>query len=73
MQPASDVAAARVLAVLAPSTLRLRMEVEKLVKQWDADRASYPSSADWRAPIADATVKLCTRELQAALERIAQA
>jgi hypothetical protein len=69
MYQASDTAAIHVLSVIEPSRLRLRLEVEKLLEQWDADRRGYPSSSDWRAPIADAAVKLCGQELRAALER----
>jgi len=69
MYQASETAAIHVLTVVEPSRLRLRMEVEQLLEQWDRDRASYPASSDWRAPVADAAVKLCSQELRAALQR----
>lgn len=69
MYQASDVAAAHVLSVLTPSTLRMQTEVERLLEQWEADRRGYPTSTDWQARIADITVSACIRELQAAVER----
>jgi hypothetical protein len=59
MYRAGDDAAARVLAVLSPSTLRLRHEV---------DSSAYPTD-DWRATVADATLKLCINELRNAIDR----
>jgi len=69
MYQASDIAAIHVVAVIEPSRLRLRAEVEKLLEQWEQDRKGYPSSSDWRAEVADITVKHCIAELRAALER----
>ena len=69
MYQASDTAAIHVLTVIEPSRLRLRMEVEQLLEKWDQDRAGYPTCSDWRAPIADATLKLCSQELRATLQR----
>jgi hypothetical protein len=69
MYKASDDAAAHVLAVLAPSTLRLQAEVTKLLEQWEIDRRGYPTGSDWQAVIADITVKNCIAELQAAVRR----
>ncbi len=68
MYRAGDDAAARVLAVLSPSTLRLRHEVDRLVERWEADRSAYPTD-DWRATVADATLKLCINELRNAIDR----
>jgi hypothetical protein len=69
MYKASDDAAARVLSVLTPSTLRLQYEVTKLLEQWEVDRRGYPTGTDWQATIADITVKHCIAELQAAVRR----
>jgi len=69
MYQASDNAAARVLAVLAPSTLRLQVEVEALIARWEQDRRTYPTDEDWRAAIADTTVKHCINELRNAVDR----
>jgi chemotaxis regulatin CheY-phosphate phosphatase CheZ len=69
MYQASDDAAARVLSVVEPSVLRLQVEVDKLLERWESDRREYPTDEDWRAPVADAAVKLCIRELQNAVER----
>jgi hypothetical protein len=68
MYQAGDDAAARVLAVLSPSVLRLRSEVDQLVERWEADRNGYPTD-DWRATVADTTLKLCINELRNAIDR----
>jgi hypothetical protein len=68
MYRAGDDAAARVLAVLSPSMLRLHYEVDRLVERWEADRSAYPTD-DWRATVADATLKLCINELRNAIDR----
>jgi len=69
MYQASDVAAARVLSVLLPSALRLETEVSNLLVQWEKDRATYPTGADWQAKIADTVLSLCITELRHAIER----
>jgi hypothetical protein len=48
---------------------RLQAEIDKLLEQWENDRRGFPSDMDWRAEIAESTLKLCIRELQAAVER----
>ena len=47
MYQGSDDAAARVLAVLLPSVARLRVEVEKLLAQWEADDGRHGPGQRW--------------------------
>jgi hypothetical protein len=70
MYRAGDDAAARVLAILTPSTLRLQHEVDTLIERWEADRRGYPTD-DWGARIADSVLKLCINELRNAVDRTA--
>lgn len=70
MYQAGDQAAARVLAVLQPSMLRLKVEVDTLVGRWESDRASDPTN-DWQAGIADNVLRICINELRNAIERAA--
>jgi len=69
MYKASDDAAARVLAILMPSALRLQTEIDQLLKQWQKDQATYPSGADWQARVAETVLSMCITELQHAIER----
>jgi hypothetical protein len=68
MYQASEVAAARVLSVLLPSSMRLQSEVDRLLAQWEKDRATYPTNVDWQANIAEKVLSLCITELRAAVE-----
>jgi hypothetical protein len=68
MYKASEDAAARVLSVLLPSSMRLHTEVDTLLRRWEADRDSYPSSTDWQARIYDAVLTSCISELRTAVE-----
>jgi hypothetical protein len=69
MYQASDVAAAHVLSIVEPSALRMQAEVTRLLEQWEQDRQTIPTNGDWRASVADTTLKLCINELRAAVER----
>lgn len=71
MYQASENATAQVMSVIEPSIARLQVEVDKLLEQWENDRRVMPTDEDWRANIADSTLKLCIRELQNAVERAA--
>jgi hypothetical protein len=68
MYKASEDAAARVLSVLLPSSMRLQAEVDKLLAQWEKDRNTYPTNDDWQARVADAVLSLCITELRTAIE-----
>jgi hypothetical protein len=68
MYKASEDAAARVLSVLLPSSMRLQSEVDRLLAQWEKDRATYPTNADWQARVAEAVLSLCITELRTAAE-----
>jgi hypothetical protein len=65
MYQASDVAAAHVLSILEPSMLRLQVEVDKLLEQWEQERRTLPSG-DWQTGVADSLLKRCIQELSLA-------
>jgi len=68
MYQAGDDAAARVLSVLMPSTLRLQAEVDQLLTQWETERRTRPSD-DWQYRVADTVLSQCLRELGEAVRR----
>jgi hypothetical protein len=72
MYQASDRTADKIIEALVPFTLQLHDEVQKLLAQWEDDRRGYPTDEDWRAGIADSTLKLCINELRNATERAAR-
>jgi hypothetical protein len=69
MYKASEDAAAQVLSVLAPSTLRLQTEIEQLVTQWEQDRATYPDGGDWQSRVSEVVLGACIDELRRAIAR----
>jgi hypothetical protein len=69
MYKASEDAAAQVLSVLAPSTLRLQTEIDQLVAQWERDQATYPDGGDWQSRISETVLSACITELRHAIAR----
>jgi hypothetical protein len=69
MYKASEDAAAQVLSVMMPSALRLQVEMDRLVTQWEKDRATYPDSGDWQSRVSEVVLGACIDELRRAIAR----